>query len=511
MTTGDVQMTIQDGGANTQVVLPAQEVQVVIGCAAGGSAAVNQIVSTRNPATLQSSFLAGPLMEAAGLVVLAGGTVLAIAVPISTKGSAYTPVTTGTGTALSHVAVTLDSTVGAFDDYYVLVKIVKGGTLGTAGIQFQLSLDAGRNFGPVLSLGTALTYVIPNTGITLTMGTSSTTYVTGDSWQFGTVGPAWNDAGISAALTALQGSQYALSGWGSLHIVGVSGGSDGNAFNNGSTGYLDVLQNGSIFTRAIIDARDAHAPVAWGGAGETESTWMSSLQTDFGGTVTNGKRLCVNGGHYNTPTAFPTSVCGSPAYRRSLGWSLAVRQVQIPPQRHAGRVKDGALGTILVNATTDPTDGFIYHDERVNPGLDAARFCSARTRKKKAGFFIDNPNLFSPPGSQFTLLPLGNVMDIACDIAFAVGEDDINDDVRLNANGTLYPTDALAIQNNMLGEINANMTAQGEISSATVVVDQSANVGSTSKVPVNISIVSRGYILEEDITIGFASPNAAGG
>ena len=54
------------------------------------------------------------------------------------------------------------STVGAFDDYFVVFKTIVGGTRGVAGVLFQVSLDAGRNFGPQIPLGTAVTYAIPN-------------------------------------------------------------------------------------------------------------------------------------------------------------------------------------------------------------------------------------------------------------------------------------------------------------------------------------------------------------
>jgi hypothetical protein len=115
----------------------------------------------------------------------------------------------------------------------------------------------------------------------------------------------------------------------------------------------------------------------------------------------------------------------------------------------------------------------------------------------------------SPSGSDFTILPRGNVMDVACDIVHQAGEEEINDDVRLNPSGTLYINDALTIQNGIQGALTANMLATSEISGSTVVVDQTANVGATSKVPINVTIQGRGYVLEEDITIGFQNGNAA--
>jgi hypothetical protein len=173
-------------------------------------------------------------------------------------------------------------------------------------------------------------------------------------------------------------------------------------------------------------------------------------------------------------------------------------------------VRDGALANVVIDPTTDPIDGFVYHDERLNPSLDGARFASARTRVGLPGFYNVNPNLLSPLGSVFTILPLGNVMDVACSIVHQVGQQEINSDIRLNANGTIFENEALAIETEILGAINAQMTATSEISSATVTVDRTNNVLATSIVKIAVTIVARGYILEEDVTIGFQNPFAAG-
>ncbi len=164
----------------------------------------------------------------------------------------------------------------------------------------------------------------------------------------------------------------------------------------------------------------------------------------------------------------------------------------------------------MLDPTNDPVDGFVYHNEALNPGLTAARITGARLRSKP-GFYITDPLLSSAPGSVFTLLPLGNVMDIGCSLVFQTGEDEINDDIRLNDNGTIHENEAQRIESVMLGVLNANMTAKNMISSARITIDRSNNVRATSEVNVNGLLFSRGYILQLNITIGYASPFAAGG
>jgi hypothetical protein len=392
--------------------------------------------------------------------------------------------------------------VGAFDDYYVVFKVIVGGTRGVAGVLFQVSLDAGRNFGPQIPLGTATTYAIPNTGITLNFGAG--TFVAADVATFGTIAPAWNTAGVLAAINTLRASQYAIAGWGSMHLVGITNGAAATTIQ----GYVESMTTVDfLYSRMIVDARDVSPAAKWGGTGETEATWYAALGTDYSGV--SAKRICAGGGHYNMPTAYPNIAAGAPSYRRPLGWAAAARRVGVPPQRHLGRVRDGSLSQIVLDATNDPADGFVYHDEAINPSLTTARFMAARMRKKRPGFFIDQPNLMSPPGSDFSILPFGSVMDVACSIVHDEGSIFINEDIRLNANGTIYENEARGIEATVLDGINSFMTAQNMISSATVVVDRTLNVRSLKKVKFKVTINGRGYVLSEDVDIGFANSAAA--
>ena len=494
MTTGDVEISILDGGA--AVVVPSASVQVVIGCSSSGTEA--QPFATQDANVLKSVLGKGPLVEAGGLICVAGGTVIACKAEIVSAATLSAVTASRIGSSTSVVTVTGD----AVDDFFVKVNVVASGNIATAGIKFKISIDAGKHFGPTLSLGTAATYLIPDTGITLNFAAGSLD--NGDSFTFYSTAPVWDTGAVQACLDALEASSFAVAGWGSMHIVGPVNGADAQTIQTA----IDAIAVEFTFTRAIMHCRDADVPDNWGGPGEDEVDWMEAIETDF--SDLDAKRLVVCSGHYNTPSAYPNSAAGSPVLRRSSSYSLAARQVQIPPQRHAGRVRDGALKNISIDPTNDPTDGFIYHDERINPGLDGARFTSLRTRKGLPGFYIVNPNLFAPPGSIFTLLPLGNVMDVACAIVHQVGQQDINSDIRLNKNGTIYENEALAIEARLYGQIKVQMIDNAMISSATVVVNRSTNVLATSTVKIRVTIEARGYILEEDIEIGFLDPFAAG-
>jgi hypothetical protein len=495
MPTGDIQITIVDNGV--AVVVPNNAVQVVIATANSGPVATP--VATQSAKTLQSVFGGGQLVEAGGLSALAGGTIIALraATVTDAASSSVTMSRVGSSTATVSVSGTPN------DEYYVAVKVTKGGAIGTAGITLRISLDAGRNYGPTLALGTTTTLPITGTGLTLGFASSTQTLDTGDMAFFGTTPALWDTGAVTDCLNALGASPYAVTGFGSTHIAGPASGAQCDTIQT----ILNSMESKFLYTRAIMDCADASPATKWGGSGQTEVAWMSSVETSF--SASSDKRVVACAGNYNMPSAFGTTNAGTPRYRRNLGWALAARQVQIPPQRHAGRVKDGALSNIIIDPILDPTDGFVYHDERINPGFTAARLCAARSRLGLPGYYIDQPNLLSPTGSVFTILPLGNVMDRACGIVHQVGQQELNTDVRLNDNGTLYETEAQRIEHTLFNALKAFMINTSQISNAFVVVDRTQNVLATGIVKVSVTIVSRGYVLEEDVDIMFSNPFAA--
>ena len=583
---GNINVTVTDGGSAT-VNIPGSSTQLVVGCCSLGT--VGQIVATRNASTLLSTCGNGPGVEAAALACLAGGTTLFVKAATATAGVATAIVSSISGTSVPTIqgAVALSSTTGVgvspvvvtasaahgyvtgdvvtlssitgntnangtfpinvlssttfslptsvvangtgasgsslkspSDTYYAQVNVVLGGTIGTGPINIQVSLDAGRNFGPVISLGTATSYAIPNAGITLKFAAG--TLVTGDYFRFSTTEPLPSTATILAALNTYQASQYAILGVGSTHIVGAMTGANAQTIQ----GYLDTLASGYIFTRSFLSARDVMAPAAWGGAGETEVTWMGAIQTDYAATA--AKRECVGAAYWNMPSAFPNpSSTGASSYRRPIAWAAAARQVTVPPQRHLGRVRDGSIANIVVNPTLDPQDGFVYHDERINPGLDyliagtGGRFMTTMTRTGLPGVYITNPLSMAAIGSDFFLMPLGSVMDVFSTIIHTIGQQTIDDDLRVNANGTIYENDARSIEAILANAVNATMFAQKMISQpvqggpsastlgAYIIVDRTNNVKATSNVNVSGQIISRGYALTITATLSYQNPNAA--
>jgi hypothetical protein len=390
----------------------------------------------------------------------------------------------------------------AYDDAFIEVTVVTGFTVGTAGGEITISLDAGRTTNlPRIHVGTATTYLITELNTTINFGTGTLT--AGYTIRGYTTAPAPDAAGIVTALTALAASPYGDSGWGSMHIACVLSAAD--AATVGAKISL-LFSADDIDTRAISSARDASPPEAYGGTAETDSAWGTSVLTDF--TAASQKRVAISAGYYNMRSAFSTVVCGTPLYRRSLAWAHACRVIELPSRAdHEGWVRLGALSQITLNAVTDPVDGFVYHNEANGFVFDgvaggAGRMGAARTRKKKPGWYMSNPLTLAPTGSNYALLPYCRVIDDAADLLRQVLTEDINARIKNNLNGTILDKVAKLLEADCYRALDTQI---GDMySGRTVVVDRDWNVKATGILKVDATINGDAFALQIDLNLGLA-------
>ncbi len=494
--TGDVEITIVDGGG-TVVNVPANSVQVHIGTCDDGTEA--KVVASRDPSALKGIVGAGPGTEMAATAISVGATALFMKSETITPGVA-SAVDSNLGTS------TMTVTGIPLDAYLVKVLGTKAAAVGS-GPKIKISVDAGRTYGPEISLGAAMSYAIAGTGLTLVFGAGNIDL--GGTATFGCTEPLTDTAGVQACLVALEASPYSVTGWGLLTIGGTWTGAEAATIQ----GFLDTMVQSKTWGRAVISVRDAELPTAYGGSGEDDPTWAAAIATDV--SALDAKRICMCAGHYNIPSQFPIVAAGLPRYRRPGAWALVARQatfggsVRGGPQTHAGRVSDGALAQIVVDPSNDPADGFVYHDELTSPSLTDARFAAFTRRKGKPGIFVRDPLLMSAPGSSFKLLPHGLVMDIGCSLEHQVMEEQVNSDVRTNDNGTIDEIAAQHIEEVMRAALRDQMLAKGMISGFVFNIDRTNNVLTTSEVKYTSELRARAYVLQIAGSIGFG--NATGG
>lgn len=493
MTIPNVNLHVLDGGLGASVP-GAGGTMVVIGVSSAGTN--YQPISSTQPSDFTTNNGYGPAPELAAFIANAtGNDVILIKAPSASPGANTTVTTTRAASSTSVVTVS-----GTPNDSFnrARIDVVTGGTIGVAGIIATVSLDNGRTTYATINLGTASSYVIPNTGLTINFGAG--TLDAGDVFTWVSTEPLWSSAGVVSAIQALYGM---VTPFQDILIVGgstASGSTGGPGATAGDIATIDTamtaLFNKKQFHRAICNLRDAD----YGGTStETEAAWMTSLEAAVVSTET--LRTGATAGHYNCISAISQS-----QYRRPLLFQVGSRDSAVAIQVDLARVSDGSLAS-TPNSPPLVADGFIYHDEAQNPGLDAARLTTARRFPGRPGWYITNPNMLAKPGSDFSLLQMGHVMDAATNVAWNYFLEKLSDSVRVDStSGKILEVDAQALEMGCDAQLKAVLIDPGAVSDAFTVVNRTTNILSTKTLYVTLSVIPLGYLKTVDVTLTFLNP-----
>lgn len=463
-----VTINVQDGGLG---VLPAtgEGVHVKIGVASGGP--VNEVLSFTDSRRAKEILVSGPLLEAIGVAFAQGaGLIYAVRVDANVAGTVSSVQKTGTGTG------TLSASGSPLDAYEVVVRITRTGARGTAA--FVYSLDGGDDWSEEIAVPSGGNYSLPGTGLTLTFtnGASEPSFVKDDVFRFTTTAPGYTLARLNDALNALFAQaqlQYQF-----IHIVGAA----------------------TPTVAAAVDARMGEAAQAhrytWAML-EAEDLPDNDLRTAWANFAS--VRVGVGAGYAEVASPITGRV-----QRRPITWLWAGRRAARPAQEDVGRVASGPLAGVVR----------LYRDEYVSPGLDAARFTTARTYPAYAGFFLTQGRLMAPPGSDYELDQYRSVMDLACTVAYRAGLRFVNEAIRVDpATGGIAEIDAARIEGYIGGMLRAalkgRVSEEGGQPAVRVQVDRAENILSSRRLPVRIGIIPLGYAKYVEVTIGFENPALA--
>jgi hypothetical protein len=197
-----------------------------------------------------------------------------------------------------------------------------------------------------------------------------------------------------------------------------------------------------------------------------------------------------------------------------MSWALADRLTAINPGRDPARVRDGSLPRVSLTPSPAGADllpagttAYIYHDERVTPGMDAFKFSTLTTRIGRKGVYVLNGNIISQAGSDYTLVQYRRVMDVACRTTRNTLLDELSNDILLNkTTGYILEKDAVGIEQRVLDDLNTALINTGDASSATCAVSRTDNISSTKTMHVTTRILPKGYIKDIEETLGFTNP-----
>jgi hypothetical protein len=422
----------------------------------------------------------GPGTQAASLMLADGHAVVFTKLPSTTPGDEGTEgadnavTLVGTGTSV----ITL--TGAAYDSGQWIFLVDTGCTIGVTGGKFSYSRDGGRSYSAIISLGTATTYLIPNSNITLNFAAG--TLVAGDVSTFISKEPEWAGADLAAGFAALLASSHTYS---FVHLVGPCTATEGGNVKTEITAFEAANKWSSV----VVD--DLHQTSA-----QSEAVWLAARIVEWAAFTST--RVVVGAGKVAI-----TSPIDASAYLRPVSWAAVRRAVQFDIHYDLSRVKSGPLNATIVNSVGN----LIGHDERTTPGLDAARFLTATTIIGKTGVYVGNPNVMCTAGSDFTLWQYRRVMDKACEITYTVLAEQLSDHVRLDkVTGFILEKDALAIESAVNSQLRIHLIAKGRVSDAYFILSRTDDISATKTVTGETSILPLGYLKRINHTIGFVNP-----
>ena len=486
MPTGNVSETIQDGGLGI-IAAAVSALHLILGVASAGTP--TQLYSFSSVADIQTQVGFGPGPEAAALELSSpnsGGTVLFMPVTASVVGvsSAVTPVRVGTSTG------TVATATAPFDSYVVIVQVASTGVgqLVTGGlVQVTYSLDGGLTTNQATLVPISGTFVIANTGITLTFSVSATTFDFGDKFTFSCKEPFYSSTDINNACTALGNANQL---WSYAHFVGFPTASTSATNATASAAIAATIQ--SNFSTFANNGRYAHYIM------DAPPSLDTDLQTSYLNFQDTRGRVVVGTEPLNSAITGRKLV-------RSHGWADSARWGSVRPSISAGQFNLGGLpGIVSLN-----------RDERTaTTKMFDSRFGVALTYIGQSGFFSDVGKTMAPAGSDFSLFMNGRVMDVACTLARSALFQYLNTPVRVNTTGTvgqpggpgsILEQDARGIENFVTQQIRAILGP--DITDLSVKVNRVDNILSAGLLRVQIRVIPFGYIQSISADLGFLNPS----
>lgn len=491
MTLAEATLTQVDGGLGA--TRPFTRPIAIIGCSSAGTAASPEAAYTSERAVERFGY--GKLTELAAVILaLAGGPVILCKAATATAG-AYTGLSSGHAVVAGAGGSPMTCTPSGnpVDDYSVIITVTRAGaTLAAQTGAVRVSLDGGRTQLPEQAVPSSGAVVIPNTGITVTFDdTGSLTLDAGATYTFGCTAPTWDATGLAAALAALAAEVGGDSALDHEFIVVAEPTTAVTA--DYVRDSIDALKAGGVYRWGMVSARDQNS-------GESVATWKGVLEgtsPGWSGFDDNDLLVCAGAGLMDNRVIRPATM------RRPVAWAIAARCGWVTTQRgegrsgiaeHPGRVASGPMDGV----------GYIFHDLRVHPDLDTARFCGLYTLRGRPGYYA-NAVTRAQAGSDYTLLPNVRVITEGSRIGLDALQEFLNDDVRTITGGKIDPRDADAIEAFVTSKLEEGLVATGYADFVSVSVARATNVLSTRNISAALRIRPHGYTETITATIGFTT------
>lgn len=461
-------------------VLPPSEGRLlaVVGPAAAGTS--NIPATFARVRDLITNYTSGPAVEAAAhFIDVYGKPVLFVKSDASTSGSVTAVTSVGLG---GTSVVTIASSPTPNDDAELIFKVIAGGTIGVAGITYQLSYDGGRNYGPVTALGTATSLAVPGLG-GVSFAFAAGTLIAGATFSARTTAATATSSDLGLALDALAASSVQ---WETCHIATPL---TATLFDTIETKFAGLFAAGKY--RGWIGNARMPTPA------ESEATYLAAVNTIFSAKATKYGSIyagacklssAVNGRKYKRPVSFPTA-----AREQSVSEEIDIADVNL-----------GSLPGVSIRDDNGNAD---EHDESLNPGLDDARFAVLRTWDGLAGVYVNRPRLFSADGSDFQLMPHRRVLNLAHAALRSYFIRRLNKPIRVSkTTGRILESEALEIESGAIAAMSSVLLAKPKASAVQFTLSRIDNVLSTKTLTGTARVVPLAYPEFINLDVGFFNP-----
>ncbi len=176
----------------------------------------------------------------------------------------------------------------------------------------------------------------------------------------------------------------------------------------------------------------------------------------------------------------------------------------LPVQRNIGRVKDGPVTTsadVYLGGTTvkmqDIQDKWEF--------LHNNGYIFLRTYVGKSGWYFNDDPVATAETDDINSISRGRVVDKVMLLAYQTYIEEVNDEVPINADGTISTSYVKALQAKIENVLNETMTLKGEISGAKAYIDPAQNILATNELNINLSILPVGQAKYINITLGLTN------
>lgn len=421
----------------------------------------------------------GLLSEVASLIM--GETeneVVAVKTAASVASALTAVAHSGAGTSV----VTASGT--PIDDYLITFEVLAGGTIGVAGATYRFTLDGGVTWSGTRALGTANSLLLTtpqglSTGVTLSFAAG--TLLVGQKESLRATAARMNNADLTTALEALRLSTLTFE-----HVL-VVGPGDATMAATLEAWRIAREAEGRYYTFSINSrARDIYTP-------ETQAAFKTAMDTAFGSSASISGLIGYDLAEYVSPISGLT-------FARDTQIQIIGRAMRQPRGVDASQKDLGPVRAKIKDAKGNPK----WHDEFTHPGPDDSRFSALRTFPGEGTLvYIANPNLFSPPGSDYVYLQHARVMNRACEVARQLLTQKLSQGVERTEGNTISPADAEEIDNLVTETIRAEL--KGQISDGGFILSRVDDLGGNGPVTLTgeVWIQALAYIKRFDVNAKF--------